>query len=171
MFSVTWSIDGTQIVAGTSSGCLVFGHVIERELISKHLKATSMGRKTIQLQDITIKTSDILDFSDRVINWNLGFDHLVVATTNQVHVYNQKYINTPLAVIDGRHDVRVIILGKKYFLIMDNMNVWIYTYAGRLHLNPKYAGLQAQLLNLNEKSISLGLHYLAICDASDRSSE
>lgn len=52
---------------------------------------------------------------------------------------------------------------------MDNMTVWIYTYAGRLHLNPKYSGLQAQLQNLNEKTISLGLHYLAIRDGSDRS--
>lgn len=113
LFSATWSMDGTQIVAGTSSGNIVFGHVIERELISKHLKAMSIGRKTIQLQDISMKTLDILDFPDRIIHWNLGYDHLVVATITQVHVYNQKYINTPLAVIDGRHDVRVIILGKK----------------------------------------------------------
>lgn len=73
-----------------------------------------MGRKTMTLQDIATKTIDTLDFPDRVIHWNLGYEHLVVATTTQVHIYNQKYINTPLAVIDGRNEVRVIELGKKY---------------------------------------------------------
>lgn len=107
-------MDGTQVVAGTSSSVLVFGHVIEREAISRNLKAKTTGRKTMTLQDIATKTIDTLDFPDRVIHWNLGYEHLVVATTTQVHIYNQKYINTPLAVIDGRNEVRVIELGKKY---------------------------------------------------------
>lgn len=72
-----------------------------------------MSRKTIQLQDIVTRTTDVIDFPERITNWNLGFGHLVVGTTSQVHVYNEKYINTPLAIVDGRTDVRIIILGKK----------------------------------------------------------
>lgn len=169
LFAVGWSMDGTQIVAGTSVGAIVFGHVIEREAISRNLRARSIGRKTMQLKDISMKTADMLDFPDRIIHWNLGYDHLVVATTGQVHIYNQKYINTPLAVIDGRNEVRVIVLGKKHFLILDNASVWIYTYTGRLHLNPKYAGLQAHLPMMSAKTMSLGLHYLAIRDGADQS--
>ncbi|KAG4070781.1 hypothetical protein HA402_011007 [Bradysia odoriphaga] len=168
LFSLNWSFDGTQIVAGSSSGCVLFGNVIEQELASQNLRAKTMSRKTIQLQDIVTKTTDLIDFPERIINWNLGFGHLVVATTSQVHVYNEKYINTPLAVVDGRNDVRVIILGKKYFLIVDNVSIWIYTYTGRLHLNPKYSGMQVQLTQLNPKCVSLGMHYIGIRNFSDK---
>lgn len=157
------------MVAGTSIGSIVFGYVVERETISRNLRAMSVGRKTMQLKDIAMKTCDLLDFSDRIIHWNLGYDHLVVATTGQVHVYNQKYINTPLAVIEGRNEVRVIVLGRKHFLVLDNGSIWIYTYTGRLHLNPKYAGLQAHLPLMSEKTMSLGAHYFALRDGADQS--
>lgn len=46
------------------------------------------------------------------INFALGYGHWIVATSNQIHIYNEKYINTPI-IIDGRTDVRVIQVGKK----------------------------------------------------------
>lgn len=113
LYSITWSHDCTQIIAGSSSGLLICGHIIEVEKISKNLKAKTIGRQTIQLQDLISQTSDTLDFPDRIINWSLGYGHLVVATASQIHVYNEKYINTPLSLIDGRCDVRIIILAKK----------------------------------------------------------
>lgn len=58
---------------------------------------------------------------------------------------------------------------KRHFLIVDNSSIWIYTYTGRLHLNPKYSGLQAQLSAINGKCISLGLHYMVNRDHSDQS--
>lgn len=54
--------------------------------------------------------------------------------------------------------------------MLDSSAVSIFTYeSGRLHLTPKYAGLSSQLILLNEKSISLGLHYMAIRDCGDES--
>lgn len=64
------------------------------------------------LQDISNNTSDALDFPERIINFGLGYGHLIVATSNQLHIYNEKYINTPI-IVDGRSDVRVIEVGKK----------------------------------------------------------
>lgn len=113
VYSITWSHDCTQIIAGSSSGLLICGHIIEVEKISKNLKAKTIGRQTIQLQDLISQTSDTLDFPNRIINWSIGYGHLVVATTSQIHVYNEKYTNTPLSLIDGRYDVRIIILAKK----------------------------------------------------------
>lgn len=98
---------------GTASGAIVFGYVIGRTATSRNLVATTTGRKTMQLMDISTKATDILDFPDRIVNWRLGYEHLVVATDNQVHIYNQKYINTPLAVIEGRHGVREIVLANR----------------------------------------------------------
>lgn len=190
MFGIRWSQDGTQIVAGGGTGALIFAHIIEQEKTSRNLQAKTIGRKVIELHDIVTRTVDSLDFPDRIIKWELGYGHLVVATTNQVHVYNEKYTNTPLSIIDGRSDVRALILAKKYyfdkfmfsfpfyeflafhtrqFLILDSTAISIFTYTGRLHLTPKYSGLNAHLSLLSEKTISLGLHYVAVRDCGDES--
>ncbi|XP_021700852.1 intraflagellar transport protein 80 homolog [Aedes aegypti] len=168
MFNIAWSADGTQITAGTSTGIILFGHIIERELRNRNLKAITTGRKTITLHDIIARTTDTLDFSERVIKWELGYGHLVVATAHQVHIFNENYINTPI-IIDGRTDIKIIVLGKKNFLLVDNTSVWIYTYTGRLHLSPRFPASQSQIPHLNSRCISLGLDTLAIRDYSDQS--
>ncbi|XP_067623004.1 intraflagellar transport protein 80 homolog isoform X2 [Eurosta solidaginis] len=165
-YTMSWSSDGTQVACGTSTGNLVMGYIIERQLISRNLKATTTGRKTIVLKDITNNSNDVLDFPERVINFGLGYGHLIVATSNHIHIYNEKYINTPI-IIDGRADVRVIEVGKKFFMVLDATSVWVYTYTGRLHLNPRYPGLQAQVPLLTWSAVSLGLDVLAIRDNSD----
>lgn len=114
LHSIRWSQDATQIAVGTGSGKLIFGHIIEQEKISKNLKARTVGRKIIELQNIINRTTDKLDVPERIIKWELGYGHLVIATVTQVHIYNEKYTNTPLAIVDGRNDVRILILGKKY---------------------------------------------------------
>lgn len=113
IYSIRWSQDGTQIAAGTGTGSLIFAHIIEQVKTSGNLKAKTTGRKLIELQDIVTRTMDTLDFPDRIVKWEIGYGHLVVATTNQVHVYNEKYLNTPLSIIDSRLDVKVLILAKK----------------------------------------------------------
>lgn len=100
------------MACGTSTGQLIVAYAIEQEAISSNLKAISNSRKSITLRDISTGTRDVLDFPQRVINFSLGYGHLVVATTHQVHIYNEKYINTPI-IIDGRNDTRVIQVGKK----------------------------------------------------------
>ncbi|CAD7079958.1 unnamed protein product [Hermetia illucens] len=168
IYSIAWSPDGTQVACGSSSGNIVFGHVIERQLISKNLKVTTTGRKSILYQDITGSTSDVLDFPDRIINWAIGYGHLIVATPNQIHIFNENYINTPI-IVDGRTDTRIIEIGKKFFLVVDSSSIWVYTYTGRLHLNPRFPGSQAQIVGLNKSIISLGLDCLAVRDSADQS--
>lgn len=52
-------------------------------------------------------------------------------------------------------------------MVLDSTSIWVYTYTGRLHLNPRYPGSQAQIPLLNWRSISLGLDTLVIRDNSD----
>ncbi|XP_016944312.2 intraflagellar transport protein 80 homolog [Drosophila suzukii] len=165
-YNLSWSADGTQVACGTSTGQLIVAYAIEQQIISRNLKATTKSRKSIALKDIATGSQDILDFPQRVVNFGLGYGHLVVATTHQVHIYNEKYINTPI-IIDGRNDTRVIEVGKKYFMILDASSIWVYTYTGRLHLNPRYPGSQAQIPLLTWRSLSLGLDVLAVRDNSD----
>lgn len=72
-----------------------------------------VGRKVIELQDVINRTVDVIDFSQRIIKWEIGYGHLIVATVNQLYIYNEKYINTPVSVIEGRSSVRSIVLGQK----------------------------------------------------------
>lgn len=164
--SISWSPDGTQISSGNSGGQLLFGYVIERQLVSRNFIATTTGRKSILLKDITNETSDVLEFPERIINFELAYGHLVVATSKQIHIFNEKSINTPI-IIDGRNDTRHIEIGKKYFLVMDNSSIWVYTFSGRLLLNPRFPGSQAQIPQMNRHHISLGLDTLAIRDVQE----
>lgn len=56
-------------------------------------------------------------------------------------------------------------------MVLDAISIWVYTYTGRLHLNPRYPGLQAQVPLLTWRAISLGLDVLAIRDNSDNTGE
>lgn len=51
------------------------------------------------------------------------------------------------------------------FLVVDSTGIWIYSYAGRLHLNPRYPGYQAQLPYLSRDCLSLGVNLVAIRDS------
>ena len=51
---------------------------------------------------------------------------------------------------------------------MDSTSIWIYTYTGRLHLNPRFPGFQSQIPHLSIKCVSLGLDTLAIRDYADQ---
>lgn len=166
MQSISWSPDGTQISSGNSFGQLLFGYVIERKLVSRNFIATTTGRKSMLLKDITNETSDILEFPDRIINFELAYGHLVVSTSKQIHIFNEKSINTPI-IIDGRNETRHIEIGKKYFLVMDNSSIWVYTFSGRLLLNPRFPGSQAQIPQMSRHHISLGLDTLAIRDVQE----
>jgi len=52
-------------------------------------------------------------------------------------------------------------------MILDASSIWVYTYTGRLHLNPRYPGSQAQIPLLTWRSLSLGLDVLAVRDNAD----
>lgn len=56
-------------------------------------------------------------------------------------------------------------------MIADYSSIWVYTYQGRLHSQPRYPGLQLQVSYLNQRTLSLGANCLAIRDYSDTKSE
>lgn len=51
------------------------------------------------------------------------------------------------------------------FLLVDSSGIWIYSYAGRLHLNPRFPGYQSQLPYLSRDCISLGINLMAVRDS------
>lgn len=64
----------------------------------------------------------------RVIKTSLGYDHLVVCTSTQCHVYNTNNWNTP-HIFDLKDTVTMILQCSRHFLIMDNSTgIQLYTY-------------------------------------------
>ena len=47
-----------------------------------------------------------IEFRDRIVNMSLRYGHLIVATSNQCHIYNERNWNTP-SIIDLRNNGRV----------------------------------------------------------------
>lgn len=183
--SIAWAGDGTQFVAECGNGSVAFGSILEQRVVSRHncelpleclrrsiiistlllTGATLQSRKTIVLENILAKTKDTLEFNDRVTKFDLAYGHLVVAmASGQLQVFNENYLNTPVYV-DGRVDVRIMELGQKCFLLVDSSGIWIYSYAGRMHLNPRFPGYQSQLPYLSRDSISLGINLMAVRDS------
>lgn len=109
---LSWSSDGTQIACATSTGHLVVGYILQTNFISRNLKVLATGRRSLHLENLSNASNDMLDYSQPIINLALGYGHLVVATSHQVHVYNEKYLNTP-NIIEGRSNIRLIQLTKK----------------------------------------------------------
>ena len=60
------------------------------------------------MQDIVSETTDELDFRDKVIKASLGFDHLIVATSTQCHIYSTGNWNTP-HIFDLKDTVTLIL--------------------------------------------------------------
>jgi intraflagellar transport protein 80 len=57
--------------------------------------------------------NEILDISDRVVQMEFGFDHLIVITPNQCHIYSIKNWNTP-AIFDLKNgSVTAVLLADK----------------------------------------------------------
>ena len=98
-----------------------------------NVTATLTDPKKIQISDVTSPNSfDELDFPrDRVVEFSLGHDHLVVATATQCFIYESPNYNTP-QIFDLRNPVNLIVLAPKSFAVVDTvMGVTVYNYEGR----------------------------------------
>lgn len=58
-------------------------------------EATLIKRKMIEIKEIGNEAREILEISDRVVQLEFGFGHLVVITPTQCHVYSVTNWNTP----------------------------------------------------------------------------
>ena len=66
----------------------------------------------MRVHDVLKEDIEDLDFRDKVINWSLGFAHLVVATATQCWIYDVQSWNTP-HVFDVKDTINLILQSKK----------------------------------------------------------
>ncbi|KAJ3314721.1 Intraflagellar transport protein 80 [Boothiomyces sp. JEL0838] len=167
IFNIAWTPDGTQIGCAGGNGAVLFGHLINRRYDWKQFQVTILDDHKLTLHDTIQGSTENMEFRDRVIKVCIGFGYLVVATSFQCYIYNQKNWNTPV-IIDMSNNGRVTCIQQSlgYFVLVDSfVGIQIYTYDGRLISQPKYAGMRGEFMTL--QTISLSNDVLAVKDHND----
>ncbi|XP_039264339.1 intraflagellar transport protein 80 homolog [Styela clava] len=137
IFNVIWSNDGTQVACACAAGKVLFAHVIEQRLEWKKFEVSVVSRKTIEVRDVTNNAHEVLDMKDRIIKVSLGYDHLVVVTSSQCHVYHTTNFNTPVIFDLKEGTVSMITQSEKHFMLTEATGITIYSYEGRTVCSPK----------------------------------
>ncbi|XP_076675332.1 intraflagellar transport protein Oseg5 isoform X3 [Andrena cerasifolii] len=146
IYSIAWSSDSTQVAMACSNGTVLTGHIIDRRLEWNNYEATLVKRKIIEVRNVTNEIRETLDISDRVVQLEFRFDHLVVITPAQCHIYSVKNWNTP-AIFDLKNtNVSAVLLAEKHFLLVEWSSVSLYSYQGRLLGTPKWKGMTQERL-------------------------
>ncbi|XP_076387112.1 intraflagellar transport protein Oseg5 isoform X4 [Megachile rotundata] len=146
IYSIAWSSDGTQVAMACSNGTVLTGHIIDRRLEWNNYEATLVKRKVIEIRDVGNEIRETLEISDRVVQLEFGFDHLVVITPAQCHIYSVTNWNTP-AIFDLKNtSISAVLLAEKHFLLVEWSSVLLYSYQGRLLGTPKWKGMTQERL-------------------------
>ncbi|XP_043253953.1 intraflagellar transport protein 80 homolog [Colletes gigas] len=147
IYSIAWSNDSTQVAMACGNGTVLTGHIIDRRLEWNNYEATLTKRKVIEVRHINNEIRETLDISDRVVQLEFGFDHLVVITPAQCHVYSVTNWNTP-AIFDLKNtSISGVLLAEKHFLLVEWNSVSLYSYQGRLLGTPKWKGMTQERLH------------------------
>ncbi|KAI6172849.1 Intraflagellar transport protein 80-like protein [Aphelenchoides besseyi] len=146
IYQLAWAPDSTQVAAATASGRVLLAQVVEKRMWWHNLEAVQTQNKTIDLRDVLSDVAkERLEMRDRVTRLQLGFEHLVVATTKQCYIFSSRNWNTPIIVDLKEGAVSLIVLCEKfvplaisidqyvrYFLLVDSGSPLVYNYEGRL---------------------------------------
>ncbi|XP_044147988.1 intraflagellar transport protein 80 homolog [Bufo gargarizans] len=165
IFSLAWSIDGTQVAGACGNGHVIFAHVIEQHWEWKNFEVTLTKRRAMQVRNVINDAMDLLEFRDRVIKASLKYGYLVVSTSLQCYVFSTKNWNTPLIFDLKEGTVSLILQCERHFLLVDGGSLFLYSYEGRLISSPKVSGMRTDILNA--QTVSLSNDTIAIRDKTD----
>ncbi|XP_014608812.1 PREDICTED: intraflagellar transport protein 80 homolog [Polistes canadensis] len=145
VYSIAWSSDGTQVAMTCGSNVLT-GHVIGKRLEWNNYEATLIKKEILEIREVGNEVHETIEISDRVVQLAFGFDHLIVITPVQCHIYSVTNWNTP-AIFDLKSSsVSAVVLANKHFLLMEWNSITLYNYQGRLLGVPKWKGMTQEPL-------------------------
>ena len=165
IMSISWSLDGTMIAGAGGNGSVVFGYIVDKKLTWENFEIQLQEDNKIHVIDMIHEITEELEFKDRVINFALGYGHLVVTTASQCFVYSVQNWQSPSR-MDIREPATLIVLGNRFFSLVDISNgLQIYNYEGKTMSNPKFSGLRVEFLSVG--LISLSSEMVAVVDTSN----
>ncbi|KAJ9601816.1 hypothetical protein L9F63_000044 [Diploptera punctata] len=124
-----------------------------------------IGRKNIMVRDVSNEVMEKLEFPDRVIKVELGYNHMVVVTPSQCHIYTTKNWNTPVIFDLREGSVCMLHLTLRHFLLVEKSSLSLYSYEGRLLCSPRWQGMQPE--TLNPAYVSISPDTIAVRDQND----
>lgn len=87
--------------------------MLHRRLEWNNYEATLIKRKVLEIREVGNEVHETIEISDRVVLLAFGFDHLIVITPGQCHIYSVTNWNTP-AIFDLKSSsVSAVILANK----------------------------------------------------------
>ena len=165
VMNIAWSWDGTMLAGAGGNGAVVFGYIVDKRMSWENVEIQLNEDNKIRVIDVIHEISEELEFRDRVINFSLGYEHLVLTTTSQCYIYNVQNWQAPSR-FDIKEPASLIFLSSKYFALVDLTNgIQIYNFEGRLMSNPKFQGLRVEFLNPG--SLSLSTDVVAVIDTAN----
>lgn len=154
--------------------------------------ATLVSRKVIEITEVKSEHTESFEISDKVLHFEFAYDHLVVVTPSQCHIYSSTNWNTPVIFSLKNIEITAIILAEKYvliiklkfllffiykvffifiprhFLLIEWNNLTLYNYQGRRVTVPKWKGMLQDSLNIS--CIALCSSALFVQDQTDKKS-
>jgi intraflagellar transport protein 80 len=168
LMSMSWTPDGMQLACAGANGAVVFANVVEKRVEGLKFEATQTEPNTICVYELKNEQTDQIDFRDRIVDWSIGFGHLVAATPNQCAIYATSNLNTPKAQMDLNAAPSLILQSPSQFAIVSHADAGgfaVFTYEGRPVCTPRFAGLRTEFLN--SRVTSLTDDVLAVLDVTD----
>lgn len=166
VFNISWTNDGTIMAGAGGNGTVCFGHLTDRQFEWQSVAGSLGIDNIIRVKDINSEGMQDLSFRDKVVKVSVGFDHLIVATTNQVKIFDTNTWAEPIA-NDLKDMVTLLSQCEKFFLTVDNFSgIQLFNYEGRIVCTPQVPGLKAAYLN--EEIVSLCNDFLVIVDQTDK---
>lgn len=190
IYSISWTADGTQLAAGCGDGSVMFAQLINRKIEYKDMEIILISSRKIRVidhsQSLSVPSSynfyeknkkdsleegsyeDIELNRDRIIEFAVGFDHLILTTSTQCYIYSLNNLNTPY-IMELRHPVRSIKLGLRHFCLLDSIQgLQVVSYEGKVLNMPKYNGMRGDFLT--KELFSISPDTLVVVDTVERKS-
>lgn len=165
--SLSWSSEGTIVAAGGGNGCVAFGQLLETTAEWRNLQICLSAPATLSVTDISSESVEKLEFRDAVTQFSLAFDHLIVATTSQCHIFDVANggWRSP-HIFDVKTTINFILQAENLFLIVDNVSgIQVISYDGRILSSPKFSGMRVECLCA--KTVSLSSDVVAVVPRSE----
>ena len=160
LFKLAWSGDGTTVAGAGGNGSVVFGTIIDRNVTWKNIEVRLDENNKLIITDFETDGFQEIDFKERLIDMTLGYDYLIVVTSNQCYIYNIDNLNSPYK-FDIKEKVKMILMCPKYFaLVNDNTGLNVYNYEGKQINLPPITGIRFSLLS--KKMIDISNDLIAI---------
>ena len=163
--ALEWSSDSSHVVGAGAGGEVVFGYVSGRHVAWRNFDVTLVEPTLVRVVDVANEFEDELSFRDRVVKLSLAGDHLVAATTHQIHIYATDAWSTPV-ITDVRTRIDAILQTSKYFGLLDTSSgLTILSYDGRVVSSPRLRLGSGDILSPD--AVSLSPDTVAVVDPSN----